>query len=669
MNILRRLRLLLPGVLLLSTARSEASDMLVITPRAMAEEAEELASLHRDLQGLSVTVTVDCDICDNPDDVAVRDYVRRHYADDGLRYLLLIGEGYGDTHSDAWYGIMSADNDLRQEWFTMPDIAVGRIPAVNPAQLAAYVEKARRHLLEATPRYFHDILIACDNGDGNEHLDRAERLAREFAGSAVHKAYIDLDRMIDSKAVITRSRIVRSLSDGVGFMLYVGHGNSTSVTGEGLWDVAGASSLRNSHAPWAFFSSCAINSFRNFETTLAEAMIYNPAGGAIGVIAATDAVYSSYNQEIALSFVDKRNNMTAPVAIGDLWLATQRECIAAAAKTLNSYYGRNVTAYTLAADPALPCYTPVLDVDCVVPRIVNPCERFTVSGEISIDEPCDGFADITVYAPEVDKSTLGQAGETPRQVTCGGVELWRGMARVTGSRFTTEVSLPDAGPGDISIAVHFTGDDGRSGYGKSPEFAFGPMSGPVRDITPPVIELRHESGLLIAEVSDDESGVNSSSLLLGSSPMMTVDGSVRMPFSVSCLDDEVTVFTADVRHLAAGSHEASFAVSDNAGNRAESRCQFTLAGNHPVLELNLDDEVARDYAVFSWSHDMTGEVTFTVIVTDITGETVLNRSVTGADSCSWSLAGVDSGIYLVRLLATDGVRHVASEPRRLIVIR
>lgn len=668
-------RVIQPRLLSWSVALSvaftiSAADMLIIAPEEMAVEAESLADLHRKAQGMEVKVTVDTEIAAVPAADAVKDYVRQYY-EEGLKYLLLIGEGYGDEHSDAWYGMLSASSGSLPEYFTAPDIAVGRIPAVSVTNLADYVEKARCHLSTGTSRYSHDVIIACDNGDSHEHLDRAERLAREFDKSVVHKAYIDLDRLNHGVAVITRSRIIDALRDGTGLMMYVGHGSPTAVTGEGLWDSTTALSVTNSHAPWAFFSSCAINAFRNFETTLAEAMLYNRSGGAIGVIAATETVYSSYNQEIALSFIDKCNSAPSTVPAGDLWLAAQQECIAAARRTLNGSYGRNVIAYTFAGDPALPYYVPELEVRLDVPSRVMPRERFSLAAEVisAGREHYDGVAEVTVYAPARDRVTLGQAGDAAgRRVTCRDIPLWRGSVMVKDSRFVKEIILPEADAGEICVTVHFRSDEGKEGYGITSDMILTATEGSYADCIAPTVGLRYDGGSLVAEVTDDDSGVNSSSLTLGASPVMTVDGCLRMPLTVDCSTDGVMRFTASVSQLSTGKHEACFSVSDNAGNRAESRISFEIPGGEPVLTLGFPDSPARGSVEFSWDHNLSGDVALTLIVTDITGETVLNKAFWGCDSYEWDLSGIESGIYFVRLLATDGRHHIAADPRRLTVI-
>lgn len=644
-----------------------AADLLIITPSEMQAEADRLASLHRDLQGLDVMVAVDTDIAPEPDADAVKAYVRQAYGD-GLRYLLLIGEGYGEARSDAWYGMLSSDVSPAQECFTQPDIAVGRIPASDRSYLADYVDKARRYLDVSTSRYSNDVLIACDNGDSHEHLDRAERLAAEFPDATVHKAYIDLDRLVDGKAVITHNRIVDALREGVGIMMYAGHGNATSVTGEGLWDAVTASAVVNVHFPWAFFSSCGINSFRNFEKTLAEAMIYNRDGGAIGVIAATETVYSSYNQEIALAFLRNRNTLAASAPIGDIWLATQRECIAAARKTLNGSYGRNVIAYTLAGDPALPCHVPTCSVSCTVPQSVRALERFNVSGYVeSVD---DGSVEVVIYAPAERRLTLGQSGDTPgRPVIIDDVPLWRGVARVADGRFDIGVTLPESGTGDIRAALHFRSDSGEEGYCKSGTVRLLSAGSVSADDIAPEVTLRYDGGYLTAETSDEGSGVNSCASMFGSAPSMTVDGSIHLPVSAKNLDEGVFLFTADARHLAPGRHEACFMVSDNAGNRTESHHVFTVSDGKPTISLVLPEGVIRDNVDLSWSHDMTGDVEVTLIVTDLCGNTVSSEKISGAESCELDVSGMDSGIYLVRLLATDGLCHISAEPRRITVIR
>lgn len=670
MNPLRHLRLMSLSVLSPIAFMLSGADMLILTPAQMEAEAQSLAELHRVMQGLVVDVVTDTDIAPVPEADAVKDYVRKCHAD-GLRYLLIIGEGYDPEHSDAWYGMLSEASTDAEEWFTMPDIAVGRIPAVNPSQLADYTAKVERYLTEATSRYSRDILIACDDGDKHEHLDRAERLAAEFPDATVHKAYVGLDRVVDGEAKITSRRLTDALQEGVDLMIYVGHGSATSVTGEGIWNVNTASAIRHSHHPWALFCSCAIGAFRNFETTLAEAMIYNRDGGAIGVIAATTAVYSSYNQEIALRFLRERNSAEATVFVGDLWLAVQRECIAAAKRTINISFGRNVIAYTFVGDPALPYYVPELQVECEMPVRVSPWDQFEVTGEIVSPDGLlyDGDASLAIYAPARKMPTIDDSGGGTRVVTCRSDILWRGKVPVRASRFSAPVTLPAVEPGDIRMAVHFLSDDGKEGSGVSGSASLTVASGKPVDSVPPAVTMYYEDGVIVAEVSDYGSGVNSGSCMLGASPSLIVDGGVRLPVVAESVDGNVVRLSAAASHLVPGTHEASVAVSDNAGNRVTERLSFVVSGDTPVIELLFPDEVARESVEFSWTHTMSGNVDVTLIVTNLLGDTVLYETIAGNDRYEWDLAGIASGIYLVRVLATDGKHHVSAHPRNLTIIR
>lgn len=110
-------------------------------------------------------------------------------------------------------------------------------------------------------------------------------------------------------------------------------------------------------------------------------------------------------------------------------------------------------------------------------------------------------------------------------------------------------------------------------------------------------------------------------------------------------------------------------MSDNAGNRVTERLSFVVSGDTPVIELLFPDEVARESVEFSWTHTMSGNVDVTVIVTNLLGDTVLYETIAGNDRYEWDLAGIDSGIYLVRVLATDGKHHVSAHPRNLTIIR
>ena len=287
-----------------------------------------------------------------------------------------------------------------------------------------------------------------------------------------------------------------------------------------------------------------------------------------------------------------------------------------------------------------------------------------------VDTDDEGSAEVIVYAPAEKRPTLGQNGDTPgRTVVIDDLPLWRGMTRVSGRRFAIDVTLPEYMSGDMRIAVRFKSVAGQEGYCMSAPVRLMSGDAAVADKSAPSVTLSHCDGKLVAATFDDGSGVNSCAGMLGNAPSMTVDGAVNLPLAVRCLDDGTTQFTAETGHLLPGSHEACFRVSDNAGNRAESRCRFSVAGTSPVLSPVLPEGILRDNVEISWTHDLTGDTEITLIVTDLLGNTVTSRKLYGADSCELDVSGMKSGIYLVRLLATDGNRRISAEPRRITVIR
>lgn len=676
------LRLLLAGAAMSAfisiSAVEPPARMLIVTPVELKAEAESLARLHRDYGAMTVEVAVDTDISPAADNRAIADYAASVYASGGgeLRYLLLMGDGAaGEELPDISYGMVSPLDAKLPVYFRLPDIAVGRIPADTPAHAADYVAKAARYMERHSARHRHDVLIACDDGDDHEHLSRAERLAEEFESGNVHKAYLDLDRQVDGKAEVTRGRFVTALREGVDLMLYAGHGNSSSITAEELWNNRLAMTESFDNPCWAFFSSCGVNSFRDPAVTLAEWMIYNPRGGAMGIIAATESVYSSYNQELALSFVKHRAEAGPGAAIGDVWLATLRDCLASARGSMNHYFGRNIMSYALTGDPALPLYLPDSEISLDdEPGDLRALARFQLSGTVDWPEAAGGEVEVTVYAPARLRPTLGQKGdEAGIIVECRDTPLWRGKGRVDGGRFALPVTLPEGESGAVRFRLCAESDDrvhcavafvdGVPFTGEAPHDA-------APDAVAPFIVMDVDDNLEFhATVTDAGSGVDLGASRLGTGMTLTVDGKLRRLTATSAGPGEVEI-TCLLDDLLPGEHKAILRVSDIAGNVAAGEMGFTVSGGSPVIELEPFSCAAREEAVFKWRHTFDRAPQVTLVVTGLLGETVHHFTGTEDDAVhTWRLAGVEPGIYTCRLLATDGRRHAASAIRHLVVLR
>ncbi len=665
--------LILPSLACTAIALTAGNpEILIVTPDALLYEAEALAQLHRDRLGSEVMVTPESAIGTGVSIDDVKAHVRSVYSLGALRYLIVMGDSWADTRSDTWLGCLSDDSDGLPEHFSIPDIAVGRIPAPAPEYAAGYVDKVARYLDWATARHSSTMIIACDDGDNHEHLNNSERIASIFPDATIHKIYLDTDRQTGGDAVISRERLLQALSQGAGTMFYTGHGNSTAITGEGLWDAAMAHSHTYTSPPWAFFSSCEVNAYGNVELTLSERMLYNPQGGAMGVIAAREPVFSSYNQRLAVSFAGHLAASAPGATVGDLWLAAQQEGMESARRTMNTAFGKNIMAYTFAGDPALPLFLPDYGIvlsssgDAVIHGTVTDIAGQRV-------EQFDGMAEVTVFARPVEHVTLGQRGDAAGiPVSFDDTPLWRGSTAVAGGLFELPVTLPDAtASGSYRVAVYAADDSGTEAMSTTRLYL--PASA-TDDTEPPAVAISTSDGSrivetpfsLLAEASDSGSGINLSGASLNSGICLTVDGKRIRGIATLCNPGGSVSLSAEITRLDPGNHNAFLSVTDNAGNRAETTFAFSVVNTGRNISLTTDATNIHDEVTFFWSHDFAGTPELTLTGNSLYGDGHIYLHPADTGELTIDASTLPTGIYRCTMLATDGRHRTSSQP---IIIR
>ncbi|NJL15297.1 MAG: type IX secretion system sortase PorU, partial [Microscillaceae bacterium] len=190
-------------------------NLLIITPPFLLTEAERLANLRRQHDGLSVAVVTLPQVyhefaSGQADLTAIRDFVRMLYerAPHTLRYLLLFGDASYDYKdrtpnnfnlipiyesrqslhpifsfsSDDYFGFMEAQegewNETSAGDHTL-EIGVGRLPVRHLAEARAVVDKLIRYATapEALGTWRNRVVFLADDGDNNIHQRDADQLA------------------------------------------------------------------------------------------------------------------------------------------------------------------------------------------------------------------------------------------------------------------------------------------------------------------------------------------------------------------------------------------------------------------------------------------------------------------------------------------------------------
>lgn len=236
---------------------------------------------------------------------AIKNYVAQYYADNGLTYLLLVGDNAqvptitSGTNlggpSDVAYGYLAGDDHY-------PDIFVGRFSAETEAQVVTQVQRSVTY--EQNPMVSVDWLskgfgIGSNQGPGDdneydyEHMQNIRTDLLGFTYSYVGELYDGSQGGEDAPGNPGPSDVAAQVNDGRTIINYVGHGSDIS------WGTTGFSNsnvnqlTNNDKWPFIFSVACVNGNFLN-QTCFAEAWLR--ASNANGPTGAVATLMSTINQ-------------------------------------------------------------------------------------------------------------------------------------------------------------------------------------------------------------------------------------------------------------------------------------------------------------------------------------------------------------------------------------
>ena len=223
------------------------SQHVIITAREFAQGAAELADYQRD-RGLSSFVAYIDDVYDEfsdgiPNPWAISEFIE--YAIDNWRedpgYFVLAGngtfdyknnQGLGDNFVPAVligtrHGLAPSDNLLAdvRGGDGVPEVAIGRVPALTNADLEQYVDKLQFQAPAGAQSGAISLLLA-DDGDeaGNFALQSDNAAVFLPASFSQHKVYLDHMTMADA-----RTDLQLTWQAGVDLVNFVGHAGPSQL--------------------------------------------------------------------------------------------------------------------------------------------------------------------------------------------------------------------------------------------------------------------------------------------------------------------------------------------------------------------------------------------------------------------------------------------------------
>jgi uncharacterized repeat protein (TIGR01451 family) len=279
-------------------------DYLVVVSRELEAAAQELAE-YRAEQGLRVGVAVFEDICDlmanglrTPEAIPELLSYAEAFWTEAPWMVVLAGNGsydyQGTQGSEVNHippmlvqtaeGLFAADELMADSGGDdLPDVAIGRLPALTPADLTAMIAKIKAYEAGFGEAWQNQLVLASDKVDlraGNFTAANAEIAA--LAGAEYPVEVIDLDAVAVASA---RAALTNRFKEGAGFIHYTGHGGAQNWSKSSLLTKADVDSMNNtSRPPVTVALSCLVGRYEvpGYDS-IGELLMRRSGGGAVAV--------------------------------------------------------------------------------------------------------------------------------------------------------------------------------------------------------------------------------------------------------------------------------------------------------------------------------------------------------------------------------------------------
>ena len=497
------------NILLNDNNEFEPVDYLIVTSEEMLSQAERLAQINREVNGLNVKVVDLVTIYNefnssNPDISAVRNFVKYVYdnSEGSLKYLCLFGDASYDYKDripnntnvvPSWHSLSSfslSSSFISDDFFGMMDynegsmnssdkldIAVGRILADSPQRATDLVDKVESYYEEDSFGSWRNnvIVIADDVDEAWEDIiqSTSDSLATiiENNKSSINIKKIYADAFIQESTSggerypEVNNAIIEGLEVGALVVNYFGHGGEDGIARERIFDKIDASELLNKNKLNCFVSvTCEFTKFDNpNRETAGEFLYWNKNGGAIGLITTTRQIFVS----VGVDF-----NITLQQYLFSLNSNSNYSMAEALRLTKNDSEISNIIQRRLVffiGDPAMKLAfpKPIIKItsvnDIPINDLTEPIEALSlvnVKGQVenlngNILNDYNGELTSTIFDKNIARSTLGNDNVYQNNepiildFTTLGETIFKGKASITNGLFEFDFVVPR----DIGMAV------------------------------------------------------------------------------------------------------------------------------------------------------------------------------------------------------------------------
>jgi hypothetical protein len=375
-------------------------DMVIISPSEFSTQAERVAEMHRDKDGMTVYVLTPEEIYNEfssgaPDVMAFRKAMKMWY-DRGMnedsssskfKYCLLFGRptydnrmitdavkksGYPRTliwqsptgttqnssySTDDYLMILDDNTSIDDTASGSMRISVGRFPVRYADDCKQVVDKLLSYLeSDDFGSWRNKVMLIADDQDNGVHLEQIERFysrAQESGNGGDHryeKLYLDSYPMeltaTGESYPKAKERMSQLMQEGVATAVYVGHANAKEWTHESFLTYSEILGFSNKRTPLFYTATCEFSRWDDDDISGGEIMWSNPTAGAIAMLSTSRSVYIAQNGVLTGYMGDymfSKDDDGKPLRIGDIMRLGK-----------DKYRGDdNKLRYVLIGDPAM----------------------------------------------------------------------------------------------------------------------------------------------------------------------------------------------------------------------------------------------------------------------------------------------------------------------------
>lgn len=347
-------------------------DMIIITPGEYMTQAQRIADLHHQMDGMSVLVVNEKEVFNEfsggtPDAMAYRMLCKMFY-DRGrqlggrqLGYLLLMGKGTFDNRlltssikalnapmlltwqsensynhetsytTDDYFGTLE-DNSGPRIHLSDLSIAVGRMTVKSVSEAKIVVDKLINYASKPDYGWWkNNVLNVADDGNSGIHMEQAEDVIAAMRSNGgndfvYNRVYLDAFTGVSEGAKRTypdaNTKHYNTLRNGAIWWNYTGHSGPHAMTDNGLLrHVDLDTKFYYKHLPVLFAATCDFNQFDGTEESGGETLFLNPRGGVIALVCPPRPVYISSNGKLnanAGKYAFSRDEQGLPRRLGDI---------------------------------------------------------------------------------------------------------------------------------------------------------------------------------------------------------------------------------------------------------------------------------------------------------------------------------------------------------------